>query len=346
MTLREVHGGGSSPIFVGFISDLTERESAEHALQVARDRAEEANRAKSQFLARMSHEIRTSLNAIVGLTNLAIADLPQGRVRDLPKRSHGAGEYLSAVLGDTLDLSKIEAGHLTLEQRPLCPRRLLQETCDFLATLAAERDLDLIIQIDADVPDWIVGDATRIRQIVTNLVGNAIKFTHRGWVRVSMQNRGDRLHLTVEDTGVGVPATLKRQIFEEYEQGRPSADDTQAGAGLGLTISRKLAHLMGGIITHEDRADGGSRFSLVLPWVDAESHPPTTQQPAVGRVGFALPQPAERAGIREARRVRQKSTHSECHVRGVHPHRRRQRDEPDRVGRDPASRRSGCRGRQ
>jgi PAS domain S-box-containing protein len=300
VTLREAYTEGSSPVFAGFISDLTERESAEQALHEARERAEEANRAKSQFLARMSHEIRTSLNAIVGLTNLAIADLPQGRVRDLLKKSHGAGEYLSAVLGDTLDLSKVEAGHLALEQRPLCPRRLLQETCDFLAILASERGLDLIIQIDADVPDWIVGDATRIRQIVTNLVDNAIKFTHQGWVRVSMQTRGDRLHLTVEDTGVGVPATLKRRIFEEFEQGRPSDDDTQAGAGLGLTISRKLAHLMGGIITHEDRAGGGSRFSFVLPWVGAESRPPAIQRPAVGRVGVALPRAVERAAIRES----------------------------------------------
>ena len=299
LTLREVRVSDSPPLFVGFIADLTERESVEEALREARDRAEEASRAKSQFLARMSHEIRTPLNAVVGLTNLAIAELPQGRLRDLLERSRGAGEYLSAVLGDTLDLSKIEAGCLEVEQRPISPRHLLEDACDFLAIRAADRGLDLILQVDVNVPDRLVGDSTRIRQIVTNLVGNAIKFTHRGWVRVSMHARDDRLHIEVEDTGVGVPPILKRRIFEEFEQGQPGADDTQAGTGLGLTISRRLAHLLGGVITLEDRAGGGSRFSLVLPCVAAGSRLPTIPKPTVGRVLLALSQPVERAAIRE-----------------------------------------------
>lgn len=297
--LQEIRVSDGPLLFVGFVSDLTERETAEEALREARDRAEEASRAKSQFLARMSHEIRTPLNAVVGLTNLAIAELPQGRIRELLERSRGAGEYLSAVLGDTLDLSKIEAGRLEVEQRPLSPRNLLEEACDFLSVRAAERGLDLILQVDSNVPDRIIGDSTRIRQIVTNLVGNAIKFTDRGWVRVSMYQWQDRLHIEVEDTGVGVPTFLKRRIFEEFEQGQGSVDNKKAGTGLGLTISRRLAHLLGGVITLEDRSGGGSRFALVLPCIVAGSQPAEASKPPVDRVIVAVSHPVERAAIRE-----------------------------------------------
>jgi len=299
LTLREVHADASSPMFVGFIVDLTERENLEKTLYEARDRAEQASHAKSQFLARMSHEIRTPLNAVVGLTKLAITELPPGRIRDMLERSHGAGEYLSAVLGDTLDLLKVEAGRLETEEQPLSPRDLLEEACGFLAIYAADRGLDLVLQIGADVPDRLVGDSTRIRQIVTNLVANAIKFTHRGWVRVSMYVEGDRLCIEVEDTGAGVPTALKSRIFEEFEQGLPSAEEMQSGAGLGLSISRRLAHLLDGVITLEDRPGGGSRFSLILPCVVAESNPSELPKLTVGRVIVALSQSVERSAIRE-----------------------------------------------
>ena len=295
--LREVQGPDEPPLFAGFISDLTERKSVEEDLREARDRAEEGSRAKSQFLARMSHEIRTPLNAIMGLTELAMSELQPGRSRDLLERGRGAGEYLSAVLGDLLDLAKVEAGRLEVDARPISPRHLLEEACDFLSIRAAERGLDLVLDVDPNVPTRLIGDPTRIRQIVTNLVGNAIKFTPRGWVRVAMMVVDDRLHIEVEDTGVGIAPDLKRKIFEEFEQGEEGRENNFGGTGLGLTISRRLSSLMGGVITLEDRLGGGSRFSLILPYEPAHARPAKTDLSSA-RVILALPLETERLAIR------------------------------------------------
>jgi signal transduction histidine kinase/DNA-binding response OmpR family regulator len=241
-------------------------------LATAKQVAEEASRAKSEFLANMSHEIRTPMNGIIGMTELALATPLNEVQRDYLQTVRGSAESLLVVINDVLDFSKIEAGRLHIDAVDFSLRTLLDDTLKPLAFRAHQKRLELMIDIKPDVPDSLVGDPHRLRQVIVNLVGNAIKFTEIGEivVRISRQDAGDGevgLHVAVIDTGIGIPTEKQFTVFQAFTQADGSTTRRFGGTGLGLTISAQLVSLMGGLIWVESEPGKGStfQFSLTLP---------------------------------------------------------------------------------
>ena len=249
----------------GLSRDITERKQVAEALRVAKEAAEAASRAKSVFLANMSHEIRTPLNAIIGMSELVLDTSLSLRQRDFLLAVRDSGEALLSVINDILDFSKIEAGKLVLDRATFDLRDSLGDTMKSFAIRAHKQGLELACQIHPEVPHFVTGDYNRLRQIVVNLVGNAVKFTDGGEVvlAVEPQSRSEHdvvLHFTVSDTGIGVPKDKQAAIFEMFEQADSTMTRRHGGTGLGLAIVSRLVELMDGRIWVESEPGCGSRF--------------------------------------------------------------------------------------
>ncbi len=286
--------------------DITERKEAEAAMEAARDAAEAAAKAKSEFLANMSHEIRTPMNGVIGMTSLLQETKLNDVQQDYVQTIRTSGDTLLTIINDILDFSKIEAGRIELEEQPFDLYMCVEEAFDLISAQAMEKGLEVAYVIADDVPSYLTGDITRIRQVLVNLLANAVKFTDAGEIVVEVRRAAEEiqarvgpasvaydpddcvLHLLVRDTGIGIPAERLDTLFDAFTQADASTTRKYGGTGLGLTISRHLVTLMGGRIWVESTLGEGSAFQFTVHLRGAEpmtlTAPPDVRKLAGKRV--------------------------------------------------------------
>ncbi len=286
--------------FIAVEADITARVETENALRRAKSEADTASRAKSEFLASMSHEIRTPMNGVIGMTSLLLESPLNHEQRDSVNTIRTSGEALLTIINDLLDFSKIESGKLDLEHQPFELAGCIEETLDLFAGQAAARHIEVAHHIHPDVPDVVLGDVNRLRQVLSNLVNNAIKFTPKGTVSVSVSLAGadtppQRLRpdhtilaVTVRDSGIGIPAERLDRLFKPFSQVDSSTTRKYGGTGLGLVICQRLCALMGGDIRVESQAHQGSAFTFTVQVEPSPTHVPPPKLPAPLSTGEVL----------------------------------------------------------
>ncbi|MFO1158871.1 MAG: PAS-domain containing protein [Reyranellaceae bacterium] len=290
-TFRPIEGGRT----LGLYRDITELSNRQAEIERARDAAEAANQAKSTFLATVSHEIRTPMNGVMGTAELLEREPLGERQKRLVRTVRNSAAALLRIIDDVLDFSKIEAGRMELETMPLQLRALVESTAETLSVQADGKGLEIVTEVDASTPDQVAGDATRVRQILLNLIGNAIKFTEIGEIRVSVRGQSSadgrvRLELAVTDSGIGMTEVQMARLFQPFSQADSSTTRRYGGTGLGLSIVRRLAELMGGGVSVTSVPGKGSTFTVTLdlalsPGEAGARTPAPAARAAAGRIG-------------------------------------------------------------
>ncbi len=254
------------------IGAVIRRFNAEEELRAAKKKAEEANRAKSDFLANTSHEIRTPMTVILGVLEHLAGSCRGSEERQLLELAENAAERLLTLIENTLDVSRLEASQLVLTQQPFALHACVENAVQLFSLQAAEKGIEFTVTIEPQVPTTVLGDSDRLGQILVNLVGNALKFTEHGRITVTVAPDAERepaIRFTVQDTGIGIPANDQKLIFESFRQADASLPRKYSGTGLGLAIAKHLSELMGGEIGVISHVGEGSTFFLVLPFLPA-----------------------------------------------------------------------------